>query len=43
MAHPYFQADGFAERYEVELKQLIEMEKERELAERAKRRKTRKV
>ncbi|KAJ3414156.1 Cyclin-dependent kinase-like 3 [Chytridiales sp. JEL 0842] len=42
MAHPYFQSDGFAERYEIELKHLIELEKERDLAERAKRRKSRK-
>ncbi|KAJ3110518.1 Cyclin-dependent kinase-like 3 [Phlyctochytrium bullatum] len=42
MAHPYFQSDGFADRYEVELRQLIELEKEKDLAERAKRRKSKK-
>ncbi|KAJ3197519.1 Cyclin-dependent kinase-like 3, partial [Irineochytrium annulatum] len=42
MAHPYFQSDGFADSYELELRQLIDMEREKDLAERAKRRKSKK-
>ncbi|KAJ3210884.1 Cyclin-dependent kinase-like 3 [Entophlyctis luteolus] len=39
MAHPYFQQDGFAERYEQELRHVIDIEREREQADRLKRRK----
>ncbi|KAI9206349.1 cyclin-dependent kinase-like 2 [Polychytrium aggregatum] len=42
MAHPYFQSDGFAERFEVELRHWIDMEKEKELTERNKRKKAKK-
>ncbi|KAJ3232598.1 Cyclin-dependent kinase-like 3, partial [Chytriomyces hyalinus] len=40
MAHPYFQQDGFADRYESELRHVIDLEREREQADRLKRRKT---
>ncbi|KAI8621016.1 kinase-like domain-containing protein [Chytriomyces sp. MP71] len=40
MAHPYFQSDGFADRYENELRHIIDLEREREQADRMKRRKT---
>jgi non-homologous end joining protein Ku len=43
MAHKYFQEDGFPDRFEESLKQLIEMEKEKELADRAKRKRTKRV
>ena len=43
MAHPYFQADGFADRFEVELYHIIELEREKEQADRLKRRKSKKV
>ncbi|KAJ3138497.1 Cyclin-dependent kinase-like 3 [Physocladia obscura] len=39
MAHPYFQQDGFADRYEQELRHVIDLEREREQADRMKRRK----
>ncbi|KAJ3284644.1 Cyclin-dependent kinase-like 3 [Rhizoclosmatium sp. JEL0117] len=39
MAHPYFQQDGFADRYEQELRHVIDMEREKEQADRMKRRK----
>ncbi|KAI9338375.1 kinase-like domain-containing protein [Zopfochytrium polystomum] len=42
MAHPYFQSDGFADRYEVELRQTIELERDRDQADRMKRKKTKK-
>ncbi|KAJ3246087.1 Cyclin-dependent kinase-like 3 [Chytriomyces hyalinus] len=40
MAHPYFQQDGFADRYESELRHVIDLEREREQSDRLKRRKT---
>ncbi|KNC98816.1 CMGC/CDKL protein kinase [Spizellomyces punctatus DAOM BR117] len=42
MSHPYFQSDGFADRFEIELRQLIDMDKEREQADRVRRRKPKK-
>ncbi|KAJ3149682.1 Cyclin-dependent kinase-like 3 [Geranomyces michiganensis] len=42
MSMPYFQSDGFADRFEVELRQLIEMDKEREQNDRGRRRKQKK-
>ena len=41
--HPYFQDDGFSDRFEVELKGLIDMEREKEMNDRAKRRKSKRV
>ncbi|KAI9330320.1 kinase-like domain-containing protein [Obelidium mucronatum] len=43
MAHPYFQQDGFADRYEQELRHIIDIEREREQADRMKRRKAKTV
>ena len=43
MAHPYFQEDGFADKFDLELKGLIDMEKEKELADRAKRKRGKRV
>ncbi|KAJ3071263.1 Cyclin-dependent kinase-like 3 [Podochytrium sp. JEL0797] len=39
MAHPYFQSDGFADRYEQELRHVIDLEREKEQTDRMKRRK----
>lgn len=43
MAHPYFQEDEFVNNFEVELKRLIDEEREKEAIDRNKRRKHRKV
>jgi hypothetical protein len=43
MAHPYFQGDGFTDRYEGELRHLIDMEREKELSDRMRKRKAKKV
>ncbi|KAJ3281992.1 Cyclin-dependent kinase-like 3, partial [Borealophlyctis nickersoniae] len=42
MANPYFQSDNFSDRFEVELRHMIDMEKEKEVAERRGRRKAKK-
>ncbi len=41
--HAYFQEDNFAEKFELELKHLIEIEKEKELADRAKRKRSKRI
>lgn len=43
MAHPYFQEDEFVNTFEVELKRMIDEEKEKEAIDRNKRRKHKKV
>ena len=43
MYHPYFQEDGFVEKFGPELKQLVDNEKEKESIDRNKRRKQKKV
>lgn len=42
MAHSYFQNDGFCERFEVELRHWIELEKEKEMSDRVKRKRVKK-
>ncbi|KAJ3002915.1 Cyclin-dependent kinase-like 3, partial [Thoreauomyces humboldtii] len=42
MSHAYFQSDGFADRFEVELRQLIDLDREREQNDRGRRRKQKK-
>ncbi|KAJ3035588.1 Cyclin-dependent kinase-like 3, partial [Rhizophlyctis rosea] len=42
MQHPYFQSDGFADRFDLELRHLVDMEREKEATERRRGRKTRK-
>lgn len=43
MSHPYFQEDGFVEKFGPELKHLVDDEKEKESIDRNKRRKQKKV
>jgi cyclin-dependent kinase-like len=43
MRHAYFQHDQFAERYEVELRRIIDLEKEKEQSDRLRRRRNKKV
>lgn len=43
MAHPYFQEDDFVNNFEIELKRIIDEEKEKESIDRNKRRKHKKV
>jgi serine/threonine protein kinase len=43
MEHPYFQADGWCDRFEIELKKLIESEREKEQYDKMRRRKSKKV
>ncbi|KAI8810781.1 hypothetical protein BJ742DRAFT_175117 [Cladochytrium replicatum] len=42
MAHPYFQSDGFADRFEIEVRHTIDMEREKEQTDRTRRKKARK-
>jgi hypothetical protein len=43
MNHPYFQQDKFPERFEPEIRQIIDMEKEKEQNERQRRKRAKKV
>jgi hypothetical protein len=43
MAHPYFQEDEFVSTFEMELKRMIDEEKEKDAIDRNKRRKHKKV
>lgn len=43
MQHAYFQHDQFPERYEVELRRIIDLEKEREQSDRVRRKRNKKV
>jgi hypothetical protein len=43
MRHAYFQHDQFAERYEIELRRTIDIEKDKELTDKARRKRNKKV
>lgn len=43
MMHAYFQEDNFSERFEVELRQTIAMEREKDQADRVRRKRSKKV
>ena len=43
MAHPYFQEDGFSDKFDFDVKKMIDMEKEKEVLDRSKRKRTKRV
>lgn len=43
MRHAYFQHDQFVERYEIELRRIIDLEKEKEQNDRTRRKRSKKV
>ena len=43
MAHAYFQEDGFSEKFDFDVKKMIDMEKEKEVLDRVKRKRTKRI